>query len=119
MVGSSFRFLKGILILFSTVVLLIGSVDAGEDDWPRFRGSGGAGIASSFDCPGGVDKTSRAWSVALPGPGTSSPVVWGQRIFVTSEDRLGGVVHLQCLFLMILARTPKQAVIWISSEWVW
>ena len=96
MEGSSFRFPKGHLLLFIIVPVLIGSVDAGEDHWPRFRGPGGTGTGSGFDRPGGVDKTARAWSVALPGPGSSSPVVWGPRIFVTSEDRLRGLVHLEC-----------------------
>ena len=106
MKGSSFRFPKGILLLFIIVPVLIESVEAGEDDWPRFRGPGGAGTGSGFDCPGGVDKTAMAWTVALPGPGSSSPVVWGPRIFVTSEDRLRGLVHLEC------RRVDDGSVLW-------
>ena len=106
MEGSSFRFPKGYLLFFIIVPVLIGSVDAGEDHWPRFRGPGGAGTGSGFDCPGGVEKTAMAWTVALPGPGSSSPVVWGPRIFVTSEDRLRGLVHLEC------RRVDDGSVLW-------
>ncbi|NNC88517.1 MAG: PQQ-binding-like beta-propeller repeat protein [Akkermansiaceae bacterium] len=36
----------------------------------------------------------QAWSADLPGPGSSSPVVWGNRLFVTAEDREKGEIYL-------------------------
>lgn len=70
---------------------------AEEENWPRFRGAGGTGVAPAQSVPVELNDKTRAWSAALPGPGSSSPVVWGDRVFVTSEDREAGEVTLVCL----------------------
>ncbi|MEM1069255.1 MAG: PQQ-binding-like beta-propeller repeat protein [Planctomycetota bacterium] len=55
--------------------------------WPRFRGPDGAGLAdgmkipSEFDIPNGKGLR---WKTAIPGVGHSSPVVWGNRVFLTT-----------------------------------
>jgi outer membrane protein assembly factor BamB len=74
--------------------LLLGNVAAEEQSWPRFRGTGGLGVAAARNVPVKLDQSTQAWSVPLPGTGSSSPVVWGDRLFVTSEDRRQGTVHL-------------------------
>jgi outer membrane protein assembly factor BamB len=54
--------------------------------WPRFRGPGGAGVAAYKNIPSAWDgKTGEGilWKVALPLPGHNSPVVWGDRIFLS------------------------------------
>ncbi len=96
MKSASFIVSNVLVVLWILGTVLTKGDVAGEDEWPRFRGPGGTGTAAGFDQPGGVDKMSRAWSVPLPGAGSSSPVVWGSRVFVTSEDRPAGLVHLQC-----------------------
>src|SRR5687767_5297954 len=59
---------------------------AGEkpSDWPQFRGPGGQGVSSDVGLPVtfGEDE-GVVWKVALPGPGTSSPVIVGPRVFIT------------------------------------
>lgn len=63
--------------------------DAGME-WPQFRGPGGTGVSSSASPPASFrpDRTTR-WRTPLP-PGNSSPIVSGERIFVTAvrEARL-------------------------------
>ena len=61
------------------------------DDWPRFRGPSGAGIAfDSESIPSRWDTDQHlAWKVALPGPGASSPIIVGQKVFVTSYSGYG------------------------------
>lgn len=77
--------------------LLLGSAIGKElQSWPRFRGPDGSGVAAEQSVPVRLDANTRAWSVPLPGPGSSSPVVWGEKVFVTSEDRANGEVHLLC-----------------------
>jgi outer membrane protein assembly factor BamB len=76
--------------------LLLGNVAAEEQSWPRFRGTGGLGVGAAQNVPVKLDQSTQAWSVPLPGRGSSSPVVWGDRLFVTSEDRRQGTVHLVC-----------------------
>lgn len=57
-------------------------------NWPSFRGPGATGVLdTSRGAPVSWDvaaKRNIAWSTAIPGLGHSSPVVWGDRIFVTS-----------------------------------
>lgn len=55
--------------------------------WPSFRGREAAGMADGQHLPDRWDGKTRdniLWQTAIPGLGHSSPVVWGQRIFVTS-----------------------------------
>jgi outer membrane protein assembly factor BamB len=54
------------------------------EDWPRFRGPRGDGTSAESDLPlKWGPKDNIAWKVALPGMGASSPIVVGDRIFVT------------------------------------
>jgi outer membrane protein assembly factor BamB len=55
------------------------------DNWPQFRGAQSDGIADDAQLPD-VWSTTRnvVWKSEIPGSGWSSPVVWGDRIFVTS-----------------------------------
>jgi outer membrane protein assembly factor BamB len=59
------------------------------DDWPRFRGPNGSGLAAG-DLPGALTSANRRWSVKLPGVGHGSPVVWGDRVFVLCGDPATG-----------------------------
>ncbi len=77
--------------------LLSGVAGAEVEAWPRFRGPKGWGVAARQNVPVELTKETLAWSAPLPGPGTSSPVVWGDRLFVTSEDRKKGEVILICI----------------------
>jgi outer membrane protein assembly factor BamB len=57
------------------------------DVWPQFRGPGALGVADGQDLPTEWDVVSGEnvrWSAELPGIAHSSPVVWGDRVFVTS-----------------------------------
>lgn len=87
----------GILRVGVISFLIAGSVLADDSRWPRFRGANGVGVAANQQVPVTLDARSQAWSVSLPGPGSSSPVVWGERLFVTAEDREKGQVTLLCL----------------------
>jgi outer membrane protein assembly factor BamB len=56
-----------------------------EDTWPGFRGHGMSGVALSAALPERWTGTENvAWSVEVPGYGWSSPIVWGDTVFVTS-----------------------------------
>jgi len=57
------------------------------DRWPSFRGSSASGVAEGVGLPeswSGASGASVAWKTALPGLGHGSPVVWGDRVFVTT-----------------------------------
>jgi outer membrane protein assembly factor BamB len=54
-------------------------------DWPQFRGPGGTGVAADAPAPAewAADKNVR-WKVTVPGYAWSSPIVWGDKVFVTT-----------------------------------
>jgi outer membrane protein assembly factor BamB len=55
-------------------------------DWPRFRGPNGAGVAETASLPDSIGPGKHVvWKTALP-PGHSSPVISGDRIFVTAFE---------------------------------
>ncbi len=60
---------------------------AATGSWPSFRGPGASGIAEGQHLPDQWDPKSGAnvlWRTPIPGLAHSSPIVWGDRIFVTS-----------------------------------
>lgn len=52
-------------------------------DWPRFRGPEGNGVVNARPPVEWSDEKNIAWKVPLPGPGASSPVTFGDRIYIT------------------------------------
>src|SRR5207245_4462474 len=55
------------------------------NDWPQFRGPGAAGLSDEKQLPleWSADKNVQ-WKVKIPGRGWSSPIVWGEKVFVTA-----------------------------------
>lgn len=61
-----------------------------ERYWPRWRGPHDNGVSPSGDPPIEWSETKNVrWKVAIPGEGSGSPIVWGDRIFVTSAIDTG------------------------------
>ena len=56
------------------------------EDWPQWRGPSGNGVSSDSGLPTHWSASEHiAWKVSLAGLGASSPIVWGDRVFVTSQ----------------------------------
>jgi outer membrane protein assembly factor BamB len=54
-------------------------------NWPQWRGPDGSGISNEKNLPATWTPTSNIkWKAAIPGRGHSSPIVWGNRVFVTT-----------------------------------
>lgn len=60
-------------------------------DWPGFRGNGSA-VGDAKDLPVEWSKDNILFKVKLPGPGTSSPIVTGDRVFVTAYSGYGTAI---------------------------
>jgi outer membrane protein assembly factor BamB len=59
-------------------------------DWPQFRGPGGSGTSVETGLPTTWSATENVvWKTRLPGPGTSSPIVVGQHIYLTCYSGYG------------------------------
>ena len=66
-------------------VRMIGVGDAAAKFWPRWRGPSGQGLASDSDyVDTWSDKDNILWRARVPGRGHSSPIVWADRIFLTT-----------------------------------
>jgi outer membrane protein assembly factor BamB len=74
-------------------LVLLGAGDAAGQNWPSFRGPHAAGVADGQNLPpewnAGKGRNIR-WQTAVPGLAHSSPVVWGDRLFVTTAVSSAG-----------------------------
>jgi outer membrane protein assembly factor BamB len=98
--------LRAAFICATLIVLSTSPISAA--DWTGFRGPGGQGVSTETDVPSKWSSTENiAWKAELPGPGASSPITLGDRVFVTcysgyglkpnEGDQKNLVRHLLCL----------------------
>jgi outer membrane protein assembly factor BamB len=73
-------------LLFLTCVW---SFAAGDSDWPYWRGPAADGMAIGDAPLHWSDTQNVKWKIDIPGRGSSSPVIWGDRIFVTTAIKTG------------------------------
>ena len=74
----------GMLACFATVHAL-----AADVTWPGWRGPRGDGHSAETELPVQWDAKSVVWKTPLKGRGQSSPVVWGDRVFLTTALESG------------------------------
>ncbi len=66
----------------------------GDDNWAQFRGPGALGVSENAGLPDAWSATDNvAWKTAVPGRGWSSPIVWGNRVFMTTAVKEGGTLE--------------------------
>ncbi len=73
------------------------AVDTGAGEWSRFRGPEGNGISPAKHLPVQWGEKEVRWRTELPGKGHSSPVVWGNRVFVTSGRDTDAERYVVCV----------------------
>ncbi len=82
-----------LLLLFATYCSVLTAAD-----WPAWRGPTGQGFCEEKDVPlKWNDKENVRWKIPLENPGNSTPVIWGDRIFLTQANTDGGIRSLLCL----------------------
>jgi outer membrane protein assembly factor BamB len=82
----------------------------GDINYPFFRGEGSRGIAGGTGYPSewnGTVGNNIKWKIAVPKPGKNSPVIWGDKLFLT------GAVDADCEIYCINKKTGK--TIWTGS----
>lgn len=83
-------------LLVVSTCMVNGSGTANGQEWARFRGPNGQGQSESvFDAK--FTSSDFAWKATLPGEGASSPVLWGNKLFLISSDRKNATRYLVCL----------------------
>jgi outer membrane protein assembly factor BamB len=80
-----------LLMVFSTVYA---ADPQAVDEWTRFRGANGSGLAPATDLPKQWTNEDVRWKTVLPGRGHSSPVVWNGQVFVTAAEPDTGKRHV-------------------------
>ena len=91
-------------ILLPALIAL--ALPVGAQDWTRFRGPNGSGLGKA-NLPEQLSDKDINWRCELPGTGHSSPVVWGDRIFVTATPKTspdGGAIRF---VICVDAKTGK------------
>ncbi len=79
--------------LLGLLLVAAAPLDA-DSNWPSWRGPLGTGFAPDADPPlVWSERENVAWKLALPGKGHSSPIVWGERLFVTTAVPHGEAVE--------------------------
>jgi hypothetical protein len=84
---------------------------AAESNWPRWRGPEQNGHSAEADLPVKWTAENDLWKTPLPGIGQSSPIVWGDRIFLTSALEQGKERLVFCV-----DRKSGQ-ILWQRSAW--
>ncbi|MDA1016111.1 MAG: PQQ-binding-like beta-propeller repeat protein [Planctomycetota bacterium] len=79
---------KPLIVLFVLcLVRFFASNSAFGDNWPGWRGPTGQGLSNESDLPVKWSKTDNVrWKVPLPHAGNSSPIIWGDRVFLTQAS---------------------------------
>lgn len=84
--------------LIAAFVVLVWALPCSAQNWDRFRGPNGEGLALDAQLPTEWSDDDYDWKVKLAGSGTSSPAVWGEKVFILSAGS-DATLFLQCLNL--------------------
>lgn len=85
------------LPVFSILALFALATSATAENWYQFRGPTGRGHTDVKNVPVSWDQNSIAWKAELKGSGQSSPVTWGDKIFLTGASDDGTERFVMCL----------------------
>jgi outer membrane protein assembly factor BamB len=110
--------MKPVIIKFTSaltsiaVVCTVATLVAADGDWPSWRGPAWDGMARGDAPTRWSDSQNVAWKTAVPGRGHSSPVIWGEQIFLTTavptaSSGSRGLVEHRFLVLAYDRRTGK------------
>lgn len=83
----------------SGIAASIGLAFAGyAENWPHLRGPHYNGSSSEKDIPSSWSKTENiAWQAGLPGSSAATPIIWNDRVFVSSTDVKSETLHALCV----------------------
>ena len=84
-------------IHLSFAIVLLCATSLAAQEWPAWRGPTGQGFCTEKDLPVTWSETENVkWKVPLEDPGNSTPVIWGDKIFLTQAKKDGVVRSLPC-----------------------
>jgi hypothetical protein len=81
---------SALLGIVASLLFTVAGLQSHAADWSRFRGPNGSGIADDTPTPTQWDETTNLrWKNTLPGPGSSSPIIVGDKLLVTCYTGYG------------------------------
>ncbi|MBI1826279.1 MAG: PQQ-binding-like beta-propeller repeat protein [Planctomycetes bacterium] len=109
------RTIRRIVSVVAITTMSLAGISMAQN-WPSFRGPNGSGLGTgSPPTKWNVESGENIkWKVKVPGLGHSSPIVWGDRIFLTTAVSVAGEESLQTGWLQGTGDSPKE-----SGEWEW
>jgi len=93
------------------VLSLLAVAAGGETNWPRWRGPQQDGHSAELDLPVKWTDSNVVWKTQLPGSGQSSPIVWGDRIFLTAALDQGRERVVFCV------DRNSGSILWQQTAW--
>ncbi|MDA1016403.1 MAG: PQQ-binding-like beta-propeller repeat protein [Planctomycetota bacterium] len=81
------------------LVCCLSTVCCGETNWNQFRGPNGDGVSTATDLPAKIEEGSAeiTWKTPIHGKGWSSPVAWGDRIWMQTAPEDGKSLYAVCV----------------------
>jgi len=76
--------------LAGLALALAGSIGANAENWPTWRGPAANGVAPGGNPPTVFSESKNVqWKTKLPGSGSSTPVIWGDQVFIMTAEKTG------------------------------
>src|SRR5206468_5092734 len=86
------------LLLTFVGLIAVASQSARGQNWPQWRGPSFNGSTADTGFPATFSKTENVkWVANLPGPSAATPVIWNERVFVSTVDQQAGTLQAVCL----------------------
>ena len=84
-------------LCFAAMLSVASSLSAKTNEWPEYRGPLGNGHADADSLPTSIDESVVKWKTPIPGKGWSSPVVSGDKIWMTTANEEGTRLSVVCV----------------------
>jgi len=82
--------MRNLSLAILSVSCLLSTISLPAADWTGFRGPGGMGVSAARDVPVSWSSSENiVWRTPLPGPGSSTPISLGNRVYITSYSGYG------------------------------
>src|SRR5579864_5682336 len=86
------------VVVWLTVSAALHAAEPANRSWAQWRGPSGQGYSDDGRVPlTWSDTENLLWKTPLPGHGNSTPIVWGERIFLTAASKSGDERSVLCI----------------------
>ncbi len=110
------RAMAAIVIATFAVAAVAAKTSGSSSNWAQWRGPNGQGVSTDPNLPTEwSDAKNVQWKAPIPGRGHSSPIIWGNRVFLTTAIE-GEVIPGQKAYVHILGKEEFKHPDWVGSD---